>query len=79
MVGGVEGFRQRDEVEEGRSSRGRYSEMTPAWAIVQRRRQDSECGDGVKKDRYAKPEERHGSRYSVYPAAMADYCILGVR
>jgi hypothetical protein len=70
MVGGVEHLRERDEVEEDAAGGGGDGEMTPAGAVVERRRQHREGGDAVEEDRDSEPKERHrckglnGSRHT---------------
>ncbi len=59
MVGGVEGFGQRDEVEEGGGDRGGDGEVAPARAVIQRRGQHSQGCNAVQEDRDSEPEESH--------------------
>jgi len=63
-VGGVEGFRDGDEVEEGSAECGGESDVAPAGSAIERGGQDRERGYAVEKDRDSEPEEGHDDRFS---------------
>ncbi len=59
VVGGVEGFGEGDEVEEGCGGGGGDGEVTPAGAVVERGGQDGEGRYAVEENRDSEPEESH--------------------
>src|SRR5438270_11321638 len=59
MVGCVEGFGERDEVEEDSGDGGGNGDVPPAGAVVKGGGQNGERGDAVEENRDSKPEERH--------------------
>ncbi len=60
VMGGVEGFCERDEVEEEADDDGGEGDVAPARAVVERGREHGECGHAVEENGDSEPEERHG-------------------
>ena len=56
---GIKRFRQRNKVKERSCHRCRHSDMPPAGAVIQRRRQHCQRGKAVQNSRNSEPEKRH--------------------